>query len=80
MLIERADVDLGDLQKAAKLLSKLGSVNLDDMLTLPAFDEMGNGQCETPEWKQWAAVRDLVDESRRLAYQLDRAYFEARDA
>lgn len=78
MLVERADVTLDDVRQAAQTLSKLGAVDLADLITHPGFDSLGNANAETEEWRQWAAVSDLVEESRRLGYQLGRAYFEAR--
>jgi hypothetical protein len=85
MLIDRADVTLDEVLAASRTLNKLGKVNLDDLRVPPGFNllpsgEVGSVNNETPEWQQWAAVSDLVDECRRLSYQLGRAYFDLRDA
>lgn len=82
MLIERADVTPDEVIAAAATLSKMGGVNLDDLLKPPGFDLLPDGSVarantDAPEWSQWAAVQDLVDASRRLGWQLTRAYSES---
>lgn len=82
ILIERADVTPDEVIAAAATLSKMGGVNLDDLLKPPGFDLLPDGSVarantDTPEWSQWAAVQDLVDASRRLGWQLTRAYSES---
>ena len=79
MLVDRAGVTRDDLRQAAQTLSRLGAIGFDDLVCAPAFDALGNANVDTSEWRQWAAVQDLVDEARRLGHQLGRAYFESSD-
>lgn len=83
VLVERSDVTLDELRLTAAVLSRLGAVTLDDLCVPPGFNLLPDGSvgsinADTPEYRQYAEVRDLVDGSHRLGYQLGRAEAEAR--
>lgn len=78
MLIERSDVTLDELRLTAAVLSRLGQVEIDDLCVPPGFNLLPDGSvgsinAHTPEHRLYAELRDLIDDARRLGYQLGRA-------
>lgn len=83
MLVERAGVTLDELRLTAAVLSKIGAVTLDDLQTGAGFNLLPDGSVgsinpHTAEYRRYAELRDLVDDSRRLGHSLGRAETEAR--
>ncbi|MDD7813721.1 hypothetical protein PP713_14215 [Mycobacterium sp. CSUR Q5927] len=84
MLVERADVSLDELRLTAAVLSRLGAVEIDDLVVSPGFNllpdgSVGSANTGTPEWRLYAELGDMVDNARRMGYQLGRAESEARE-
>lgn len=82
MLFERSDVTLDELRITAAVLARLGEVKIDDLCVPPGFNllpdgDVGSINADTPEYRLYAELRDLVDDARRLGHQLTRAEVEA---
>lgn len=73
-IVDRAHLTLGELLHAAETLDKITGINLDDLICAPAFDSLGNGNTQTPEWRQWAAIDDIKQQACRVSNALRRAY------
>jgi hypothetical protein len=67
LLITRADVSRDELAAAIRTLAAIAAVDLSDLIRPPGFDDLGNANCDTEEWKQWSAADDIRERAAFLA-------------
>lgn len=72
-IVERAQLTRGEALLVAEVLERIAAINLDDMICAPGFDDMGNANPHTPEWRLWANIDDLIQQARRVGEALHHA-------
>jgi hypothetical protein len=77
MVIERAGVSKADLLAAARVLSAIANVNLDDLRVPPGFNvlpdgEVGSVNADTHEWQHWSTANTLREDAGHIANVLYR--------